>query len=118
MPSAVDSKPSGYRKKCRDCDKPIYLHRGPSGPWRAYDPLPADAPPDTDYTRHRCSAALQDAEIMGIIAPAGTKPADFIPRLKRVIKDFQGMVDDAEKDKAAAEAAAAAAAAAAASAEQ
>ena len=92
---AADTKPNGYNKSCRDCDKPIYLHSGPSGPWRAYDPMVGDAETG-EWNRHRCPAALQDAEIMGIVSPAGSKPGELIPKLKRLIKDFEGLVTQAE----------------------
>lgn len=92
-----ESKPNGYTKTCRDCDNTIYLHRGPTGPWRAYD-LPAETVvgEEVEYVRHRCPAALQDAEIMHIISPAGTKPGDLAPKLKRLITDFQTVVEQAE----------------------
>lgn len=92
-----DSKPNGYTKICRDCEKMIYLHRGPTGPWRAYD-MPAEHVEgvETEYVRHRCASALQDAEIMHIISPAGTKPGDLAPKLKRVITDFQTIIEQAE----------------------
>jgi len=33
-----ESKPNGFTKKCRDCGKLIYLHRGSSDRWRAFEP--------------------------------------------------------------------------------
>jgi hypothetical protein len=92
-----DSKPNGYTKRCRDCEKDIYLHRGPTGPWRAYEPAADPTGLEGEWVRHRCTAALQDAEIMHIIAPAGSKPADLVPRLKRLIKDFSALVEQAER---------------------
>jgi len=92
---ADDSKPNGYSKQCRDCDRTIYLHRGPSGPWRAYESSFAEGAEAGEWVRHRCPSALQDAEIMGIISPAGSKPLELVPRLKRLIKDFEHLISQA-----------------------
>ena len=97
-----DSKPNGFTKKCRDCNKQIYLHRGASGPWRAFEAA-QDADPE-EWHRHRCDSSLRDAEILGIIAPPGTKIADLIPKLKRLIEDFAQLVDQAEVRQAEVEA--------------
>ena len=102
----ADSKPNGFTKTCRDCSKEIYLHRGNSGPWRAFEAAPAGG--QEEWVRHRCAAGLQDAELMGIIAPPGTKPIDLGPRLRRILEDFKGIADQAEKRAAATAAAAAA----------
>jgi hypothetical protein len=95
LKKAEDTKPNGYNKKCRDCEKPIYLHRGSSGPWRAYEAAvgPEGEP---EWVRHRCASALQDAEIMHIIAPAGSKPTDLVPKMKRLIVDFENLIEQAE----------------------
>jgi hypothetical protein len=90
-----ETKPNGFYKKCRDCNQEIYLHRGSSGPWRAFEAAPAGDP--EEWRRHRCPAGLQDAEIMGIIAPPGSKPADLHPRLRRVGQDLLELADQAEK---------------------
>jgi hypothetical protein len=90
-----DVKPGGYLKTCRDCGQTIYLHRITSGPWRAYEPPVAD-PQDHDWARHRCAAALQDAEMLGIIAPPGSKPGEVIPRVKQVITDLQQILEQIE----------------------
>lgn len=97
---AEETKPNGYTKKCRDCEKDIYLHRGPTGPWRAYEPATDPEAEMGDWIRHRCTAALQDAEIMHIIAPAGSKPGELIPKLKRLLKDFEVIVTQAERTQA------------------
>jgi hypothetical protein len=94
-PQASVSKPNGFVKPCRDCESMIYLHRGPSGPWRAYEPaINEDA---DEWNRHRCTAALQDAEILSIIAPPGSKPQDLIPKIRRLIQDLQGFSEQAER---------------------
>ena len=103
-----DVKAGGYNKRCRECEAMIYLHRGTNGPWRAYDP-PVGRPEDHDWARHRCAAALQDAELLGIVAPPGSKPADLIPRLKRMISDLQEVLGQMESRQEAAQAAAQAA---------
>ena len=91
----TETKPNGFLKKCRDCDVTIYLHRGGAGPWRAFEPIP-DLPAE-EWNRHRCSAGLQDAEIMTILAPPGTKPAMMIPRMRRLIEDFKELLEQAEQ---------------------
>ncbi|MGQ0562728.1 MAG: hypothetical protein ACT443_12745 [Gemmatimonadota bacterium] len=96
----TESKPNGFTKSCRDCDKPIYLHRGTAGPWRAFEPAPADAP--DEWVRHRCAAGLQDAELLGIVAPPGTKPAQLVSKIQRLIEDFHVLLDQAEKRAASA----------------
>ena len=103
MSQSNESKPNGFTKKCRDCNKQIYLHRGASGPWRAFEAA-QDADPE-EWHRHRCDSSLRDAEILGIIAPPGTKVADLIPKLKRLIEDFRQLVDQAEERQAQVEAA-------------
>ena len=103
MSQSNESKPNGFTKKCRDCNKQIYLHRGASGPWRAFEAA-QDADPE-EWHRHRCDSSLRDAEILGIIAPPGTKVADLIPKLKRLIEDFRELVDQAEERQAQVEAA-------------
>ena len=90
-----ESKPNGFTKKCRDCNQEIYLHRGSSGPWRAFEAAPAGDP--EEWRRHRCPAGLQDAEIMGIIAPPGSKPADLHPKLRRLSQDLLELAAQAEK---------------------
>jgi hypothetical protein len=90
-----ESKPNGFTKKCRDCGRDIYLHRGASGPWRAFEAAPAGDP--EEWHRHRCPAGLQDAEIMGIIAPPGSKPVDLPPKLKQVGQDLIELAGQAEK---------------------
>ena len=95
LKKAEDSKPNGYTKRCRDCEKPIYLHRGSSGPWRAYEPGSGEEGAE-EWVRHRCASALQDAELMHIIAPAGSKPTDLVPKLKRLIVDFENLIEQAE----------------------
>jgi hypothetical protein len=94
---ALESKPNGYIKQCRDCEKTIYLHRGANGPWRAYEaPRDLTGAEETEWVRHRCTAALQDAELLGIVGPPGSKPADFLPRLRRVVQDLSGLLKQAE----------------------
>ncbi len=90
-----DVKAGGYLKRCRECENTIYLHRGTNGPWRAYE-SPVGKPEDHDWARHRCAAALQDAELLGIVAPPGSKPADLIPRVKRMIADLQEILTQME----------------------
>ena len=87
-------RPIGFTMQCRHCDGPIYLYGGTGGRWRAYEP-PGDAELD-EWNRHRCAAALQDAEILSIVAPASTKPADLIPRISRLVHDFQGIIQQVE----------------------
>jgi hypothetical protein len=88
-----ESKPNGFTMHCRHCESEIYLHSGAGGRWRAYEP--GNAAVD-EWKRHRCAAALQDAEIMSLVAPAGSKPADLIPRITRLIQDFQSFIKQAE----------------------
>ncbi|MGQ0813911.1 MAG: hypothetical protein ACT4O1_05540 [Gemmatimonadota bacterium] len=72
----------------------IYLHRGPAGPWRAFD---ANNDPTTDeWVRHRCAGGLQDAEILSIVVPPGTKPKDLVPKLKRLVEDLGELLEQAE----------------------
>ncbi|MGH7470139.1 MAG: hypothetical protein ACRENP_19510 [Longimicrobiales bacterium] len=96
MPDRVsESKPNGFTMQCRHCGNAIYLHSGTGGRWRAYEPSNGNAEMD-EWNRHRCAAALQDAEIMNLVAPAGSKPADLIPRITRLIQDFQSFIKQAE----------------------
>ena len=96
MPERVsESKPNGFTMKCRACDNPIYLHSGMGGRWRAYEPARANAEPD-EWNRHRCTAALQDAEIMNLVAPAGSKPVDLVPRMHLLVRDLQSFIKQAE----------------------
>ncbi|MGH7460982.1 MAG: hypothetical protein ACREMA_08130, partial [Longimicrobiales bacterium] len=96
MPQQVsESKPNGFTMQCRHCDNTIYLHSGAGGRWRAYEPNYGKTELD-EWNRHRCAAALQDAEIMNLVAPPGSKPADLIPRITRLIQDFQSFVTQAE----------------------
>jgi hypothetical protein len=90
----TDTKPNGFTKKCRDCEKTIYLHRGAAGPWRAFEPN--DGTGAEEWARHRCAAGLQDAEILGIVAPPGTKPGQLVPRVKRLIEDLTELLEQAE----------------------
>jgi hypothetical protein len=99
-----DVKAGGFHKRCRECESMIYLHRGTNGPWRAYE-TPVGKPEDHDWARHRCAGALQDAELLGIVAPPGSKPADLIPRVKRMISDLQevlGQMESRQQEAAAA----------------
>lgn len=104
----TESKPNGFTKKCRDCDKTIYLHRGAAGPWRAFEAIP-DAVGIDEWVRHRCPAGLQDAEILSIVAPPGTKPNALVPKVRQLIDDFSDLLEQAEARAEAALAAAAAA---------
>lgn len=107
-----ESKPNGFTKVCRDCNKAIYLHRGMTDRWRPFEPA---GEPD-EWNRHRCPASLQDADLLSLIAPANAKRVDLIATLRRLIVDFEIMIAQAEvAQEAAAEAAAATAAAQAAS---
>jgi hypothetical protein len=102
-----ETKPNGFTKKCRDCDKLIYLHRGTSDRWRAFEPA-ADGAASDEWIRHRCPAGLQDADLLSLIAPAVAKRDDLILTLKRLIKDFELMIaqSEAAREAAAVEAAA------------
>jgi hypothetical protein len=95
-----ESKPNGFTKKCRDCNKFIYLHRGSSDRWRAFEPAP-DSPTPDEWIRHRCPAGLQDADLLSLIAPAIAKRDDLIGTLKRLIEDFELMIAQAEIAQAA-----------------
>jgi hypothetical protein len=90
-----ESKPNGFTMQCRNCRNTIYLHSGQGGRWRAYEPSD-DATEMDQWNRHRCPDALQDAEIMNLIAPPGSKPADLIPRISRLIEDLQSFIKQAE----------------------
>ena len=90
-----ESKPNGFTKKCRDCNKPIYLHRGTTDRWRAFEPAPDNATSD-EWVRHRCPAGLHDAELLSLIAPPGAKREDLVATLKRLITDFQTIIAQAE----------------------
>jgi hypothetical protein len=102
----TESKPNGFTKKCRDCEKTIYLHRGAAGPWRAFEAIP-DAVGVDEWVRHRCAAGLQDAEILSIVAPPGTKPNALVPKVRQLIEDFRDLLEQAEARAEAALAAAA-----------
>jgi hypothetical protein len=91
-----ETKPNGFTKKCRDCDKFIYLHRGNSDRWRAFEHIGPPSDTSDKWVRHRCASGLQDAELMSLIAPAGLKPVDLIAKLKRVIADFEDLIEQAE----------------------
>ncbi|HEY0672555.1 MAG TPA: hypothetical protein VGD27_09825 [Longimicrobiales bacterium] len=106
-PYTSESKPNGFTKKCRDCGKTIYLHRGTTDRWRAFEP---GEQPD-EWSRHRCPAGLQDADMLSLIAPAGAKRDDLVHTLRRLIADFEVMIKQAEATAAANAAAAATAAA-------
>jgi hypothetical protein len=96
MPQRVsESKPNGFTMQCRNCKNTIYLQSGQGGRWRAYEPN-YDATEMDQWNRHRCPDALQDAEIMNLIAPPGSKPADLIPRIYRLIEDLQSFIEQAE----------------------
>ena len=114
QPYTSESKPNGFTKTCRDCNKPIYLHRGTTDRWRPFEPAAGTV---DEWNRHRCPASLQDADLLSLIAPANAKRADLIATLKRLINDFEIMIEQAEAAaEAAAEQAAATAAATAATA--
>ena len=88
-----ESKPNGFTKKCRDCGKLIYLHRGSSDRWRAFEP---GQQPD-EWDRHRCPAGLQDADLLSLIAPSGNnKRNELIETLKRLVEDFEVIIAQAE----------------------
>jgi hypothetical protein len=91
-----ETKPNGFTKKCRDCNKPIYLHRGTSDRWRAFESVYSPAGTPDEWIRHRCPAGLQDAELMSLIAPAGSKPRDLVAKLKQIIGDFEEIISQAE----------------------
>jgi hypothetical protein len=93
-PFVSESKPNGFTMQCRQCKNRIYLH-GQGGRWRAYEPH-SDTTEMDQWNRHRCPDALQDAEIMNLIAPPGSKPADLIPRISRLIEDLQSFIKQAE----------------------
>jgi hypothetical protein len=93
-----ESKPNGFTKKCRDCDKPIYLHRGTSDRWRAFEPAFGS---NDEWIRHRCPAGLHDADLLSLIAPAGAKREDLVNKLKMLINDFQQIINQAEENLAA-----------------
>ena len=95
-----ESKPNGFTKRCRDCDKLIYLHRGTSDRWRAFEPS-ADNPGADEWIRHRCAAGLQDADLLSLVAPAIAKRDDLVVTLKRLIEDFKVMIAQAEASAAA-----------------
>jgi hypothetical protein len=91
-----EAKPNGYTTTCRDCSERIYLHRGNTDRWRAFErPTAIDAGAD-DWVRHRCPSGLQDAELMSLVAPAGVKPAQLIDILRQLIAGFEGMIEQAE----------------------
>ena len=102
-----ESKPNGFTKQCRDCGKLIYLHRGSSDRWRAFEP--GELPDEWD--RHRCPSGLQDADLLTLIAPAGNKRENLVEKMKQLVTDFEVMIQQAE-EKAAADAEEKAAAAA------
>jgi hypothetical protein len=93
-----ETKPNGFTKTCRDCGKLIYLHRGTTDRWRAFEPSDAmnGTAPTDEWTRHRCPSGLQDADLLSLIAPAGAKREDLVATLKRLITDFQVMIEQAE----------------------
>lgn len=93
-----ETKPNGFTKKCRDCKKLIYLHRGTGDRWRAFEPAP-DSPTPDEWIRHRCPAGLQDADLLNLIAPPITKREDVVATLKRLIGDFQLMIEHAESNQ-------------------
>ena len=96
MPQQVsESRPNSFTLKCRDCKNTIYLQKGEGGRWRAYEPS-YNATETDQWNRHRCPDALQDAEIMNLITPAGSKPADLIPRISRLIENLQSFIEQAE----------------------
>jgi hypothetical protein len=91
-----ESKPNGFTKKCRDCGKVIYLHRGTTDRWRAFEPSNSNGGPGDEWARHRCPSGLQDADLLSLIAPAGAKRDDLVLTLKRLIDDFHVMIAQAE----------------------
>ena len=91
-----ESKPNGFTKQCRDCNKPIYLHRGTTDRWRAFEPA-VDGNND-EWVRHRCPAGLHDADLMSLIAPAGAKREELVSKLKLLISDFQLIISQAEEN--------------------
>lgn len=93
---ASETKPNGFTKKCSDCDKPIYLHRGTSDRWRAFEPAEPNGSMSDEWVRHRCPSGLQDAELLSLIAPAGAKPGELIAKLKRLVGDFENIIAQAE----------------------
>jgi hypothetical protein len=92
-----ESKPNGFTKKCRDCGKPIYLHRGTTDRWRAFEPTDGNGGAGDEWSRHRCPSGLQDADLLSLIAPAGAKRDDLVQTLKRLIVDFEVMIEQAEQ---------------------
>ena len=94
-PYTSESKPNGFTKKCRDCNKMIYLHRGTTDRWRAFEPAPDNANND-EWVRHRCPAGLHDADLLSLIAPPGAKREDLVNKLRQLIDDFEVIIQQAE----------------------
>jgi hypothetical protein len=93
---ASEAKPNGFTTICRDCNEQIYLHRGNTDRWRAFErPTSIEAGAD-DWARHRCPSGLQDAELMSLIAPVGLKPAQLVEKLRQLIAGFEGIIAQAE----------------------
>ncbi len=92
QPFTSESKPNGFTKKCRDCGKLIYLHRGSSDRWRAFEPA---TEPD-EWDRHRCPSGLQDADLLTLIAPAGNKRDNMVDLMKSIVTDLEVMIAQAE----------------------
>ena len=91
-----ETKPNGFTKKCRDCNRSIYLHRGNTDRWRAFETSAPSGSMSEEWVRHRCPSGLQDAELMSLIAPAGAKPADLILKLRQLIEGFEEIIAEAE----------------------
>ena len=93
---ASEAKPNGFTTICRDCHEQIYLHRGNTDRWRAFErPASLEAGAD-DWARHRCPSGLQDAELMSLVAPAGLKPAELVDKLRQLIAGFENIIGQAE----------------------
>ena len=91
-----EAKPNGFTTICRDCHEQIYLHRGNTDRWRAFErPTSIEAGAD-DWARHRCPSGLQDAELMSLVAPAGLKPAELVEKLRQLIAGFERIIVQAE----------------------
>ena len=87
------SNTDGFEKLCRDCGKTFYLHRSSSGGrWRAYDSSGNLDSEVAEWTRHRCAAALKDADEMAAILPSGLSDPIAIQRLERLVEDLQALI--------------------------